>query len=212
MGFAWLAAGVVMLSVYTSVDRAPSPSSSFASSTSAAPSPSYSPGTRVISQGELGPVDWLNDSPLLDGVSVDSLTEADANLAFGAVLPSNALPPSTMSTTNTGGDASVEQRDFGATFDDPNLGIFWLVEWISTMSQADLERFATECAPQNGCESHDSLVPLAHGPPALLLEGRSISGLTWLRGNLYLDVFGPNQAFDQSAAVAIANAMTEQPH
>jgi len=25
-------------------------------------------------------------------------------------------------------------------------------------------------------------------------------------------VFGPNQAFDQSAAVAIANAMTEQPH
>jgi len=159
MGFAWLAAGVAMLSVYTSVDRAPSPSSSFASSTSAAPSPSYSPGTRVISQGELGPVDWLNDSPLLDGVSVDSLTEADANLAFGAVLPSNALPPSTMSTTNTGGDASVEQRDFGATFDDPNLGIFWLVEWISKMSQADLERFATECAPQNGCESHDSLVP-----------------------------------------------------
>lgn len=159
----------------------------------------------------LGPIDWTKDTPLVGGLEVSSVDEANGYLAFKASLPSNASPPASMYVTNPKVPANeppfpVREVALGAVFQDPKVGPFWLIERESTMSQADLEALAANCDSEHGCEAQVTVVTLVTGTRALAIRGPETTGLIWLEGDLYFNLVGP-ATFTLDDAMAVASSL-----
>lgn len=102
--------------------------------------------------------------------------------------------------------APQQARVVAWTFDHPTYGAFVLIQEPSQTTQEELESLAG-CDPASGCQGSWSLVELASGRRALLIEGPASTALIWLDGGRRLTAMGPSGTFFPASAEAVAEAL-----
>jgi len=150
-------------------------------------------------EGGPGP-DW--DAPLVDGVSLAAVEEAQALVPFPVFLPDELGAPVRLVVTDPA-SAAPEMRAVAAVYDHATYGRFWVIVRISEMSEEELRSWAG-CDPAAGCEGSWTLVPFRGSDEAILIEGPLATSVVWLSGDLRYDVVGPAQTFGGTAALEVA--------
>src|SRR5205085_7181229 len=103
--------------------------------TGCANAPTDSPGAATETPTAVQPVDHGPPIPWKDSIIVNgeptTASEAANSLAFTPVVPQSlGEPTKTLMTAPESGP--VETRAFAVQYQDPNLGLFWIAETVST--------------------------------------------------------------------------------
>lgn len=83
-----------------------------------------------------------------------------------------------------------------------------MVEELSQTTQKELESLAG-CDPSTGCQGSWSIVQLATGLNALLIQGEASTALIWLDNGMRFTVMGPPSTFTPASAEQIANTLQQ---
>jgi hypothetical protein len=153
------------------------------------------------------PISW-NDP---HGYRPDSLSSAEADLAFAPVIPELG-DPSAISETNPSQTPKAD-RALAFVYDDPKYGgRFYVEELVPTLTQEHLEELAT-CQPgETGCSTMGwSLFTIRDGVTALLIyapsEVSEATSLMWIENGIMFIVMGPSNSSTDSDALAVAAAI-----
>ena len=161
-----------------------------------------SPAGQPVDHGP--PIPW-NKSVIVNGVPTTA-SDAAKSLAFTPVVPQSlGEPTKTLMTAPESGP--VETRAFALQYQDPNLGLFWIAETVSTTSQQELENTANNCTAAAGCEASLSVQTLSDGKRVLLNEGPGSTYLEMLNSGDRFSVLGPPDTFTRDDALKVAEAV-----
>lgn len=149
------------------------------------------------------------DTPLVQGVSIPSVDEANSDAAFSVTAPNVEGTPVDILVSNPHYVARSD-RAIAMVFHNAPHGTFDVVEEVSRASQADLASLAATCNPAKGCEGSWTMVTLNNGTPALLIQGPpgTTTGVIWIKGSVYFDVYGLAGSFSAQDSLAVANEMS----
>jgi hypothetical protein len=149
--------------------------------------------------------------PVTGGVTVDS--SSDADVSFHPADPPTPIGEVQRIETSDPTAVPLDFRGIVWVLTDGST-VFNLAERSPTMSQDELEDFAT-CQPEEtGCSAAGwSLVDIGTGSPALLIDGASTrlpasaTSIMWLEGDVQFEILGPVQGLSAESAVAKAIAV-----
>ncbi len=171
---------------------------------SAAPTSTESASVRP----DFPPISW-ND-PL--GFQPDSLSSAEADLAFTPLVPADLGDPAAISETDPS-QTPKGDRALAFVYDDPKYGgRYYVEESVPTLTQKHLEEQAT-CQPgESACTTKGwSLVTIRDGVTALLIyapsQASEATSLSWIEKGVMFIVMGPRDTLTDSDALAVAAAI-----
>jgi hypothetical protein len=164
--------------------------------------------TEASVRPDFPPISW-ND-PL--GYQPDSLSSAEADLAFPPIVPADLGDPVAISETDPSRTPKAD-RALAFVYDDPTYGgRYYVEESVPTITQKHLEDLVT-CQPgETGCSTKGwSLVTIRHGLTALLIyapsEVSEATSLMWIENGVMFIVMGPRDSLTDSDALSIAAAV-----
>ncbi len=131
-------------------------------------------------------------------------------MAFDPTFPNLGTPQAI--STNDPQSVHVQRKDRSIAFvyADPEIGEYYVLEDLPTMTQDQLEQLV-DCQPgEVGCSTEGwSLQPIRTGITALVIYApQSLSvatSVTWLEGEVQYTLMGPRPTMAEETAIEIAD-------
>lgn len=158
-------------------------------------------------EGAEVPVDWSNDSPLVNGQPTTSLTSAASDVPFTPIAPESFGDPKALMVTDPA-TASETDRSFAAVYDDPEHGTFWVVENSTTSTPDSMKEMVTNCTAESGCETKMELITLTDGSPAVVMR-QNTQAVMWVANGVLYDVVGPVEKLSWDDSIALADEIAK---
>lgn len=184
----------------------------FFASTREPTSPSADAQAAATSHEEAEPLpNW--DTPFgQTGIEVSAEALSAGGVAGFDPAPPRGLGAASRMFVNNAADPSAANRAVGWVYSHTQYGRFWVTQQLSQMTQLDLESIATTPTIPGPYAVHSkprsakvSVITLASGSRAVLIEGSTATSLMWLHEGLLVRVLGPALSFDRERAIDASN-------